>query len=120
LETKIKIKFMKTCDFRQFGWNFFKINNQIVLRSEALVKEDTSLKGAFFTVALAFFIIMGTAQFLSMVEDSLNARRASASTIENRLENIILDKPKDNAISQNPLLVLHKIPQRKAAREFLI
>lgn len=96
-----------------FGWNFFQLN-KIIDTSEALVKEDHSLKGVVFSFALAFLILIGTAQFLVMVENSLSRPpRASA------MEETAIAQPKKNKESRplkNPLLVWHKLLGVKTAQ----
>ncbi len=102
---------MKTCDFRRFGWQFFQLNNKIVERSEALVKEDSSIKGAVFTITLAFFVLMGAAQLLSVFEQSFYTKSAAASANQTKEQ-----KQAENPTEKEPLLILNKILGIKTAR----
>lgn len=96
----------------RFGWQFFQLN-KIVTKSEALVYEDTSIKGVIFTVALAFFILMASAGLLRFTEASI-AQTAEASASEIQTENIVEEI--GNKVGINPLLVLNKILGIKTAQ----
>jgi len=89
----------------KFGWQFFQLN-KIMTKSEALVYEDTSIKGVIFTVALAFFILIASAGLLRFTEASI-AQTAKASASEIQAENIVEEI--GNKVGINPLLVFNKI-----------